>query len=151
MTIESLQHNVHETRDEGFHDKPVVPMAGVVYGDIIYWGTIVATFQVLIGSIVTFVTTENFIDPNYLLSAIWEGKSVEDIWKGAVGEPPDGHWYLSKLNTGNGLTMGGIALGVFSVIPAIIGAAILLFRQREKLFGSLAVVAAIITGIAVIY
>ena len=153
MSMESLEHNIHETKDEGHHDKPVIPLAGVIYGDIIYWLTIVATVVVIFGSIVTFVTTSNYIDPNYLLSAIWEGKSVDEIWTGAIsaGQVPDGHWYLNHLTTGNGMTTGGIALGVFSVLPGIIGAAYILFRERERLFGFLAVLSAIVTGIAVIY
>lgn len=151
MTIESMEHDIHETKDEGHQDRPVVPLAGVVYGDIIYWITIVATIVVIIGSIITFVTTNNYIDPNYMLSAIWEGKNVEEIWQGAIGTQPDGHWYLPHLTTGNGLTAGGIALGVFSVIPGIIGAAYLLFKEGERLFGSLAILSAIITGVAVVY
>ena len=151
MTIESQEHDTDETKDEGFDDKPEVPKSGVVYGDIIYWITIVATVIVIIGSIVTFVTTHNYIDPNYMLSAIWEGKNVEEIWNGATGAQPDGHWYLPHLTTGNGLTAGGIALGVFSVIPGIIGAAYFLFKDGERLFGSLAVLSAIITSIAVVY
>ena len=149
--MDTLDHDVHETKDEGYHDKPVVPVAGVIYGDIVYWITIVATFVVLIGSVMTFVTTNNYIDPNYMLSAIWEGKNVEEIWIGAVGAQPDGHWYLPQITTGNGLTAAGIALGVFSVIPGIIGAAVLLFKQGERLFGTLAVISAIITSVAVVY
>ena len=151
MTIESLEHDVHPTKDEGHHDKPVVPLAGVIYGDIIYWGTILATIVVIIGSIITFTTHNNYIDPNYLLSAIWQGKNVEEIWVGAVGAQPNGHWYLPVLTTGNGMTAGGIALGVFSVIPGIIGAAVLLFKEKQRLFGSLAVLSAIITSVAVVY
>jgi len=131
-------------------DCPVAPIAGVVYGDIIYWGTIAGTFIVIAGSIMTFVTKNNYIDPNYLLSSIWEGRTVEEIWTGAVGAQPDGHWYLSQLGTGNGLTAGGIALSIFSVIPGILGAAFVLFREKQVLFGSLAIVGAIIILAAMI-
>lgn len=151
MTTETQEHNVNETNDQSADEKPVVPKSGVVYGDIIYWITIVATVVVIIGSIMTFVTTNNYIDPNYMLSAIWEGKNVEEIWNGATGAQPDGHWYLPHLTTGNGLTAGGLALGVFSVIPGIIGAAYYLFKDGERLFGALAVLSAIITSVAVVY
>jgi len=128
-------------------DKPLVPRAGVIYGDIIYWGTIVGTFFVMLGSVVTFVTTNNYIDPAYLLSAIIDGATVENIWKGAEGvnQLPNGHWYLSEVTTGNGLTMLGIAMGVFSVTPAIFAAAYVLFKEGQKLFGGIAVVAGLIT------
>lgn len=131
-------------------ERPAIPRAGVVYGDTIYWITIIGTIITIIGSVVTFVTTNNYIDPAYLLSSIWEGQKVEDIWTGAVGAPPNGHWYLDHLTTGNGLTAFGIALGVFSVIPSILAAGWVLFKQGEKLFASLAAIAAIITIIAMV-
>ncbi|NOZ53243.1 MAG: hypothetical protein GXP08_08885 [Gammaproteobacteria bacterium] len=131
-------------------DRPVVPIAGIVYGDIIYWGTITATFIVIAGSVMTFVTDNNYIDPSYLLSSIWEGRTVEQIWTDAVGAQPNGHWYLSQLFTGNGLMAGGIALGVFSVIPGILGAAFMLFKEKQFLFGSLAVIAAVIIMTAIV-
>lgn len=128
-------------------DRPLVPRAGIIYGDIIYWGTIAGTFLVMIGSFVTFTTMNNYIDPAYLLSAILEGKTVEEIWQGAEGvnQLPNGHWYLSEITTGNGLTMAGIAIGVFSVTPAIFASAYALFKDGQKLFGSIAVVAGLIT------
>ena len=152
MNMETLPE-ITKTTSEVIAEKPVIPLAGVIYGDIIYWLTIVATVVVICGSVLTFITTSNYIDPNYLLSAIWEGKSVEEIWTGAIsaGQVPDGHWYLNHLTTGNGITTGGIALGVFSVLPGILGAAYILYKQRERLFAFLAMLSAIVTGIAVIY
>lgn len=131
-------------------ERPEPHLEGIIYGDIIYWVTIFASVLVLIGSVITFVTGNDYIDPNYLLSSVWEGKNVDDIWKGAVGAPPDGHWYLSVLTTGNGMTMGGIALGVFSVLPAIVASGIILLRKKEYLFALFAAIAAIVTGVAVV-
>ena len=125
-----------------------IAKSGVVYGDIIYWGAIAGAVLALIGSILTFTTTQNYIDPNYLLSSILEGKSVEAIWQGAegIGQRPDGHWYLDQLMTGNGLTMAGMALGVFSVIPGLLGAGyILATREKAPLYAMLAFIAALIT------
>lgn len=142
--------DLNETYDENDHDNLSAPIAGIVYGDLVYWITITATFVVIVGSIITFVTTNNYIDPSYMLSAIWEGKTVEEIWQGATGAQPNGHWYLPHLTTGNGMTIGGIALGVFSVIPAILSAAVVLFCEKERLFGCLAIIAAIITTLALV-
>ena len=141
-----MQENNQNKIDEE-DDRPLVPAAGIIYGDIIYWATIVGTFVVMLGSFVTFTTGNNFIDPAYLLSAIVDGATVEEIWKGAEGvnELPSGHWYLSEITTGNGLTMLGIAIGVFSVTPAIFASAYALYKDGEKLFGSIAVVAGLIT------
>jgi len=152
MNMETLPE-MSKTAEVAIEEKPAIPLAGVIYGDLIYWLTILATVVVICGSVLTFITTSNYIDPNYLLSAIWEGKSVEQIWTGAIsaGQVPNGHWYLNHLTTGNGITTGGIALGVFSVLPGIVGAAYVLFKQGERLFGFLAVLSAIVTGVAVIY
>lgn len=143
MDKNNVDNNKGESNNNN-DDRPVPPLAGIVYGNTVYWCTIAATLVVLAGSVMSFVTSNNYIDPAYLLSSIWKGHSVEDIWVGAVGAQPNGHWYLSQLTTGNGLTAGGIALGVFSVIPGIFGAAYILFREKQRLFGSLAIIAGII-------
>lgn len=130
--------------NSGEREQIKVPVSGVVYGDIIYWGTLAGSVIAIIGSVVTFVTEADYILPGYLLSAIWEGKTVDEIWA-VVGGIPDGHWYLSEIATGNGLTMFGIALGVFSVIPALLAAGVVLLREKRYLYGSLAVIAALIT------
>ncbi len=136
--------NDHDSKSE---ERPSVSYAGIVYGDIIYWGTLIGAFIVLLGSMITFATNSNYIDPAYMLSALLDGKNVTEIWQNAegVGEVPNGHWYLSALNTGNGLTMLGIAMGVFSVTPAIFASAYYLFKDGDKLFASVAAVAGIIT------
>jgi len=126
-------------------EKPEISFAGRVYGEIIYWGTVLGSIISIIGSIVTFVTKRNYINPAYLLSAIWQGKSVKEIWEGATGSLPNGHWYLNHIFTGNGLAMAGLALGVFVVVPAIFGAAIFLFKEKKPVFGILAIIAGVIT------
>lgn len=143
-----------ENKDEEIlydgEQRPEISTAAIIYGDSIYWITIIATLIVLIGSVLSFITKGNYIDPGYMLTAIWDGKTVDQIWEGAVGGTPNGHWYLGEISTGDGLTMFGIALGVFSVVPGIIGAGIFLFKENEKLFASLAMIAAGIILIAMI-
>jgi hypothetical protein len=120
-------------------------LAGKVYGDIVYWGTVAAAIVALLGQVVTFVTRAHYMDPGYILSAIWQSQSVEQIWQGATGSLPQGHWYLDQLLTGNGLGEAGLALGVFIVIPAMLASSYILYRQRSVFFGTLAAVAAVIT------
>ncbi len=126
-------------------ERPEVSFAGRVYGEIIYWGTILGSVISIIGSVITFVTKNNYIDPAYLISSIWQGKSVKEIWEGATGSLPNGHWYIHHLFTGNGLSMAGLAFGVFVVIPAIFGAAIFLFKEKKPGYGILALIAGAIT------
>ena len=142
-----MQNDKQNDVDVNEEDRPVIPRAAIIYGDIIYWATIAGTFLVMVGSVITFTTTNNFIDPGYLLSQILDGNTVDDIWNGAEGVNalPSGHWYLDHITTGNGMTMAGIAIGVFSVTPAIFASAYALLKDGEKLFAGIATVAGLIT------
>ncbi|HKJ70979.1 MAG TPA: DUF1634 domain-containing protein [Gammaproteobacteria bacterium] len=126
---------------------PEIPLSGVVYGDIIYWGTLLSALIVLAGQVMSFITRANHISPSVILSRIWEGDKVGAIWEGTVGTQPAGeHWYFDVLHTGDGLTQLGISVGVFVVIPAILASAWIMFtREKRPLFGTLATVAALIT------
>lgn len=130
-------------------DKPVVPRAGIVYGDTIYWGTIVGAVLTLLGQTISFVSQNHHVSTSSMLSDLWRGKKHEELWA-EVGGAPNYHWYLEHMTTGDGLTMLGLALGVFSVTPAIFGAAYVLLRERQRLFGGLAIVAALISIYAMV-
>jgi len=144
--------DLKDDETSGTEERPPISQAGIIYGDIIYWGTLVGAFVVLLGSFVSFTTTNNYIDPSYMLSALLDGKDVHEIWQGAtgVGAAPNGHWYLSVIGTGNGLTMLGIVIGVFSVTPAIFASAYCLFKGGDKLFAGVAAVAGVITILAML-
>jgi hypothetical protein len=128
-------------------DNPEIPVSGVAYGDTIYWGTILSAVITLIGQVVTFLTPGSAISPSILLSRIWEGRGVDGIWQGVgIARPANEHWYFSQITSGEGLTMFGIAVGVFVVIPALLASAyVLVTREGRPLFASLAVIAALIT------
>jgi len=126
--------------------RTLIPISGVVYGDIIYWATIVSAIIVLVGTVETFVTDKNTIPPAYLLGSVLDGKSVAEIWKGSTfGAIPHGHWYLGILPSGEGVTTAGLAMGVFGVIPAIFVSAYFLWRSHNGFFAFLAVVSGVIT------
>ncbi|MEF8793038.1 hypothetical protein [Thiohalorhabdus sp.] len=127
--------------------RPDIPKSGVAYGETIYWGTIASAVVTILGQVLTFLTPGSAISPSILLSRIWDGKGVEGIWKGVgVARPANEHWYFAQITTGEGLTMFGIAVGVFVVIPALLASAwVLLTREGRPLFGVLAIIAALIT------
>lgn len=124
------------------------PLSGIVYGEIIYWGVWLSSLIVVIGSGIAFLTTANYIDPLYSVSLIWEGMPSEKIWEGAIGAMPHKFWYLLHLKTGDGLAAFGLALGIFSVIPALVSAAIILIIKKERFFAFLALFAAVIVFIS---
>lgn len=142
------EEGAHETAREFMESNP--PLAGRVYGDIVYWGTVAATVLTILGQMVSFMTKSTFLAPSYVLSSIWQQKSVEQIWNGAIGHLPQGHWYLQHLSTGPGITEMSLAFGVFIVIPAMVGSGYMLFRERNRLFGSLAMTAAVITTVSMV-
>ncbi len=144
---EALEHEIGHVEEMLEHEleRPTVPRAAVAYGDVVYWGTILGSFITILGSVLAFVTELNFMEPELVLSAIWEGRSVDEIWQDTVGERPDGHWYLEHLHRGDGLTMAGIALGVFVVVPGMLVSAWLLLRQRQRLFAGFGLLASGIT------
>ena len=151
---EKLEHGIEKLEEEIGHveeflehelERPSVPKAAVLYGDIVYWGTILGSFVAILGSILAFVTELNYMEPELVLSALWEGRSVDEIWEETVGERPDGHWYMEHLGRGDGLTMAGIALGVFVVVPGMIASTWYLLRERQRLFAGFGLLASGIT------
>jgi len=130
-------------------NKLKAPFAGLVYGQIIYWGVMFASLIVIIGSVMAFITRNNYVPVSYWLSLVWAGKSPSQIWSGITGSLPMGHWYFSHLMTGDGLAAFGISLAVFSVVPALFLSSAVLFKDGDKLYGSLALICGIIvlTGV----
>jgi hypothetical protein len=130
-------------------EKPKAPLAGLIYGEIVYWGVLAGSLIVIIGSVLAFLG-DNFVSVSYWMTSVWKGETVEQVWQGATGALPNGHWYLSRLTTGDGLTALGISLGVFSVAPALLLAGAALYREKEWLYGSLAIFGGVIVMIGVL-
>jgi len=130
-------------------DRPKPPLAGLIYGEIVYWGVLTGSLIVIVGSVLAFLG-DNFVPVSYWMTSIWKGETVLQTWEGATGALPNGHWYLSHLTTGDGLSAFGISFGVFSVAPALFLSAAALFREKEWLYGSLAMVGGIVVMIGVL-
>ena len=130
-------------------NKPKPPIAGIIYGEIVYWGVLLGSLIVIVGSVLAFLG-DNFVPVSYWISSIWKGETVLQTWQGATGALPNGHWYLSRLTTGDGLSAFGISLGVFSVVPALLLSSVALFREKEWLYGALAMVGCVVVMIGVL-
>jgi hypothetical protein len=130
-------------------EKLKAPFAGLVYGQIIYWGVMLGSLIVIFASVISFVTRDNYVPVSYWLSSVWKGNSPSQIWQGITGSLPMGHWYFSHLKTGDGLSALGISLSVFSVVPALFLSSAVLFKEGDKLYGLLALICGIIvlTGV----
>ena len=130
-------------------DQLKTPLAGVIYGGIVYWGVLAGSLIVIIGSVLAFLG-DNFVPVSYWLSTVWQGESVSQIWQGATGSLPMGHWYLSHLSTGDALTALGLSLGVFAVVPALFLSAAVLFKEGERLYGALALAGGVVVMMGVL-
>ena len=124
-------------------------LENLAYGEPVYWMTIIGSLVVIIGGLITFLTTSNFIDPGYWVSSVWQGLETEAIWEGAGSVLPDGHWYLSHIATGDGLQCAGLAFALLSITVGLIAAAVVLFRKKSRVFGIFALVAALIITVAI--
>ena len=131
-------------------EKPKPASESVIYGGVVYWVTICASFIALIGFVTAFVTKSNFVSPSYLISSMWQGKHPAEIWEGAGQSVPVGHWYLSSLASGDGLAALGLTLGILSVTLGLMVSAIVLFKKKDIFFGALALIAATLTIIPIL-
>ena len=129
--------------------KPPVPVSGIVYGEIIYWGTCLSALLVLFGTIKSFLETNSAVSVNYLLEAVLSGKSVEKIWLSSkLQQVPNTSVYLATWTSGESLTVIGIAMGVLTVIPAIFLSSIYLWRSNNHIFAIVALISGVLTIVA---
>ena len=95
------------------YKKSLIPISGVIYGQTIYWLTIISSLIVLLGTIVSFLEKNSPLPASYLLQSVIDGKSKTDIWANSViGESPNIFFFLNNLSHGESITMVGLAVGV---------------------------------------
>ena len=86
--------------------KPPIPVSGVVYGEIIYWGTCISALLVIVGTIRSFLETGSLVSVSYLLDAALSGKNVETIWAASeIQRVPNISFYISTWTNGESLTV----------------------------------------------
>ena len=114
-------------------DSPIMPKAQTVYGEIVYWVTIFACIMCMVGPVLSVALPENnVLDPYKLFSAIFEGKSPQEVWQEVGGGFPGGHFYLKNFTYGDGFTQLGLALGCSVALWGLIVAAF--FYLTEKIY-----------------
>jgi hypothetical protein len=132
------------------YQKSLIPISGVIYGQTIYWLTLLSSCLVLLGTIISFLEKDSLIPANQLLQSIIDGKSVDQIWHGiGLSDAPDMFFFLANPSFGESITMIGIGIGVSSVIPATFFSAYFLKKSRNPVFAVLAIMAGLLTCFAV--
>ncbi len=121
-------------------NRPEMPRAQIVYGEIIYWIAIVAAIICMIGPVIAMSSVEdNVLNPHYLFASIFDGKDAQEIWSLADGGFPGGHFYLDNFTTGDGFTQFGLALGCGCAIWGLLAAAFCYLKEKNYLYMFLAV------------
>ena len=122
----------------------------MIYGQTIYWLTMMSSFLVLLGTIISFIEKDSPIPSKQLLQAVIDGKDVDQIWEEMGLSPsPDMLFFLANPSVGESITMIGIAIGVSSVVPATFLSAYFLKKSRNPVFAILAVLAGLLTCVAI--
>ena len=113
--------------------KPHMPDAQIIYGEVMYWLCIIAAAICTIGPVISlWFVDNNVLNPHFVLAALWEGKSAEDIWNTAGGGFPGGHFFLQNITKGDGLTQFGVALGSIAALPALFMAGIAYLKEKPR-------------------
>jgi hypothetical protein len=101
----------------------------------------------MIGPVISVASPDNnVLDPCKLYSAIFEGKSPQEVWQAVGGQFPGGHFYLKRLTYGDGFTQLGLALGCSVALWALIVAAFFYLTEKIYFYVILALwVAALVT------
>lgn len=112
-----------------------VPATNIIYGEIIYWVTVVACIICMIGPVIAMANVDNnVLNPHFLFSSIFEGKDPHTIWEEVGGGFPGGHFYFKNITKGDGFTQLGLALGCSCAIWALLVSAVSFLRERIYLF-----------------
>jgi hypothetical protein len=118
-----------------------MPRAQRIYGEIIYWMTIVACLICMIGPAIAVADPENnVLNPYRLFDTIFEGKTAEQVWTEVGGGFPVGHFYLDRqyFGYGDALTQLGLALGCSCAFWGLLAAAAAYASEKTWLYVILA-------------
>lgn len=112
---------------------PKIQRSQIIFGNIVYWGTIAAAIITMVGPVMAFSSMDsNVINPHYLFANIWSGMEPDAIWETAGEVGTRAHYWVGNLAAGDGFTQMGLVLGSSIVIPALLAAAIVYtFKERS--------------------
>jgi hypothetical protein len=128
-----------------------MPKAQIIYGEIVYWVTILSAIICMVGPLIAMINVDNnILNPHYLFAGIFEGKDAATIWNEVGGGFPGGHFYLSKFGYGDGFTQFGLALGCSVALWGLLAAAISYFVEKIYLYVILALWVCFLVSISMV-
>ena len=117
-----------------------IPAPQIVYGKIIYWISIIGAIVCLVGATFAIAFPDNnYINPHYLFSSIWEGNNPDTVWEQTGGGFPGGHFWVDNLTKWDGITQLGIVIGCSCACIALLGTGITFLTRKSRSYGWAAV------------
>ena len=117
-------------------DNLKIKQSQIVFGDIVYWLTVVAAIICMIGPLMSFISMDgNVLNPQYLFANIWSGMEPDGILKTAGEIKASGHYWINNLSAGDGFTQLGLVIGCSSAFLALLGSSIAYLRQKPRAYG----------------
>lgn len=132
--------------------KPHVPGVQIVFGDIVYWVTVLACILAVVGPLIAFIfMDDNVMNPHYLFDSIWDGDKPEVVWDKVAAQEPDGHFWMHNLTAGDGITQIGIVIGCAVGLPAMLIAALIYwFKEKTRIQAVMAVWVAVLITVSIL-
>jgi hypothetical protein len=125
---------------------PVRPMlAGVVYGEIVFW-VIIGSITIGIVGLLMYLLTGGYFNSVNLLNQLWGGADCQTIWKEVGGASQPMSWYscLGMLSKGDMLAMLGLAITGFAAVIGMWGAFVGMLRSKGGIYIIFALIIAIV-------
>ncbi len=130
---------------------PKIPRVQIIYGEIVYWITIIACIICMIGPVISVAAPEkNVLNPYKLFNAIFQGKDAQTVWQEVGGGFPGGHFYLKYFTYGDGFTQFGLALGCSVALWALIASAFAYAADKVYIYVGLSIWVAIMVALSMI-
>jgi hypothetical protein len=112
---------------------PEQPASHRVYGGVIFGLSVAASLLCTLGLFLALAFPgRSVLDPHYLFSAIWQGKSSRQVWEAAGGGFPGAHFWLRSLPAPDAIVQLGIVLAASSAGIAFIATAVAWFGRKRR-------------------
>jgi len=110
-----------------------IKQSQTIFGDIIYWLTIVAAIFCMVGPVMAFWAMDsNALNPHHLFADMWAGMDPAAIWAQVGGVNGGGNHWVYNMFAGDGIVQLGLIIGCSVAMPAMLAAAFLyVFKEKS--------------------
>jgi hypothetical protein len=109
--------------------------AGVIYGEVVYWGMLVSLIIAITGFII-YMRYGGFFNSQVLLDYLWAGSSSNTIWSevGHVSEPIPWYNCVTMLSKGDMIALFGVAIAGSAAIVGMWGTFLGTVRNKNGIY-----------------